>query len=221
MVTCMSTELSFYPVLQGCSLNLEKLIVQHLTPAFRSTGWGKRLTEVKWFLLHCMYVSSDSTATYEILSANCKKPKNTSHPSGMFMSLEPSSLQLPAPSTHKRLFFHSIFHMLWSQYSFYIPQAHPWRLLVQGGVISILPWTLTIWVERARKAISSATALTRRMPRGHSWAKFPSWAGLHWSPHSWAKRGKLDPHPHLPFHWRNWLPFPICDLELVWSHLCL
>lgn len=101
MVTCMSTELSFYPVLQGCSLNLEKLTVQHLTPAFRSTGWGKRLTEVKWFLLHCMYVSSDSTATYEILSANCKKPKNTSHPSGMFMSLEPSSLQLPAPSTQK------------------------------------------------------------------------------------------------------------------------
>lgn len=89
-----------------------------------------------------------------------------------------------------------------------MPQAHPWRLLVQSGVVSILP-------------TSPATALTRKMPRSHRWAKPPSWAGLHWSPHSWARRGRLDPYQHLPFHWRNWFPFPTCDLELVQSHTCL
>lgn len=35
-------------------------------------------------------------------------------------------------------------------------------------------------------------------------------------PLSWAKRGKLYCHPNFPFHGRNLLPFPTCDLEPVW-----
>lgn len=91
---------------QGVSLTLGKLLCLH------DVGWEQTPHRGEAILLHCMCFSSDSTSTYETLSANCRSQKNTSHPSGIFMSLEPLSLQLPTPCTQKTFLQFYFLHAL-------------------------------------------------------------------------------------------------------------
>lgn len=134
MRTCLSTQLSFRPVLRGCPSHFLESACLHSVPApSRSRARRKRLTESKRFF-HSVCASALTLQLLWNPLSSLQELKNPSHPSGTFTahpkvlpSNPPSCLS--APCTQKTLLPFYSPHAL---KPVFLPpsKAHPWQLFV-------------------------------------------------------------------------------------------
>lgn len=170
-------------------------------------------------------VCDNSTITCEVLSANCRHRKNTSHPSGTFTSLGPSFLWLQAPCTRKTFFPFCFLQALGPRSTGSAVKAIGSRRGHFNTSLEHSQFRLSISPRRqsgsSEKAYIPCHHIYQKDVQRSQLSKVFSLGWLELVTPPWAKRRRLDSYLPLPFHWRNWLPFPTCDLELFWSHICL